>query len=86
MLILMEEKATQQQLDEVMQRVRSLNLECHSIAGEKGWVIGAVGPEGNKPRIQVLECLPGGCLGKAQFANRLGGRKKHFVPGHAHPG
>lgn len=59
MLILMEEKATQQQLDEVMQRVRSLNLECHSISGEKGWVIGAVGPEGNKPRIQVLECLPG---------------------------
>ncbi len=59
MLILMEEKATQEQLDEVMQRVHSLNFECHPVPGERGWVIGAMGPEKGKHRIQVLECLPG---------------------------
>lgn len=59
MLILMEEKATQQELDEVMERVRSLNFECHPVPGERGWVIGAMGPEKGKHRIQVLECLPG---------------------------
>lgn len=59
MLVIMEERATQEQLEEVISRIRSLNYECHIIPGQKGWVIGATGNGKGKHRIQVLECLPG---------------------------
>jgi 3-deoxy-7-phosphoheptulonate synthase len=59
MLIVMEEKATEEQLEEVIRRIRSLNYECHIIPGQKGWVIGATGNGKGRHRIQVLECLPG---------------------------
>jgi len=59
MLILMNETATREQLDEIMRRVRSLNYECHLIPGDKGWAVGATGAGSGTHRIQVLECLPG---------------------------
>ena len=59
MLIAMEEKAKQEELDEVMRRIRSLNYECHVISEQKRWLIGVTGNGKGKRRIQVLECLPG---------------------------
>ncbi len=59
MLIVMEENATEEQLQEVMKRIRSLSYECHIIPDQKGWVIGATGNEKGKHRIQILECFPG---------------------------
>jgi len=59
MLVIMEKEATQEQIDEVMQRIRSLKYECHPMQGEEGLVIGATGSGKGRHRIQVLECLPG---------------------------
>jgi 3-deoxy-7-phosphoheptulonate synthase len=59
MLVIMEKEATQEQIDEVMQRIRSLQYECHPMQGEEGLVIGATGSGKGRHRIQVLECLPG---------------------------
>ncbi len=59
MLVVMEKEATQEQIDEVMQRIRSLQYECHPMQGEEGLVIRATGNGKGRHRIQVLECLPG---------------------------
>jgi len=59
MLVIMEEGATQEQINEVMRRIRSLEYECHPMQGEKGLVIGATGNGKGWHRLQVLECLPG---------------------------
>lgn len=59
MLVIMEKEATQEQIDEVMQRIRSLQYECHPMQGEEGLVIRATGNGKGRHRIQVLECLPG---------------------------
>ena len=59
MLVIMEKEATQEQIDEVMRRIRSLQYECHPMQGEEGLVIRATGNGKGKHRIQVLECLPG---------------------------
>jgi 3-deoxy-7-phosphoheptulonate synthase len=59
MLVVMEEKASPKQIEEVMQRIRALEYECHRIEGEKGVVIGATGNGRGSHRLQVLECLPG---------------------------
>jgi 3-deoxy-7-phosphoheptulonate synthase len=59
MLVIMEKEATQEQIDEVMQRIKSLQYECHPMQGEEGLVIGATGSGKGRHRIQVLECLPG---------------------------
>ena len=59
MLVIMEKEATQEQIDEVMQTIRSLEYECHPMQGEEGLVIRATGDGKGRHRIQVLECLPG---------------------------
>jgi 3-deoxy-7-phosphoheptulonate synthase len=59
MLVIMEKEATQEQIDEVMRRIRSLQYECHPMQGEEGLVIRATGNGKGRHRIQVLECLPG---------------------------
>ena len=59
MLVVMEQKATQEQLEEVMRRIRSLDYACHIVTGKEGWVIGVTGNGKGKHRIQVLECLSG---------------------------
>jgi 3-deoxy-7-phosphoheptulonate synthase len=59
MLVIMEKEATPEQIDEVMQRIKSLQYECHPMQGEGGLVIGATGSGKGRHRIQVLECLPG---------------------------
>jgi 3-deoxy-7-phosphoheptulonate synthase len=55
----MEEKATPEQIDEVMQRIRALDYECHRIEDERGVVIGATGSGRGRHRLQVVECLAG---------------------------
>ena len=59
MLVIMEERATREEIEEVMRRIRSLDYDCHPIEDEKGVVIGATGQGRGKHRLQVLECLPG---------------------------
>ena len=59
MLIVMEEKATQEQMDEVVRTIHSFSYGCHVIPGQKGWVVGVTGNGKGKHRLQVLECLPG---------------------------
>jgi 3-deoxy-7-phosphoheptulonate synthase len=59
MLVIMEKEATQEQIDEVMQRIRSFEYECHPMQGKEGLLIGATGDGKGRHRIQVLECLPG---------------------------
>jgi len=59
MLVIMEEKAAHEQIEEVIQRIRALEYEYHLIEGENGVVIGATGNGKGRHRLQVLECLPG---------------------------
>jgi 3-deoxy-7-phosphoheptulonate synthase len=59
MLVIMEERATREEIEEVIRRIRSLDYDCHPIEDEKGMVIGATGQGRGKHRLQVLECLPG---------------------------
>lgn len=59
MLVIMNRKATAEQINEVMQRIRALDYECHRIEDEKGVVIGATGNGRGRHRLQVLECLEG---------------------------
>lgn len=59
MLVIMEEKATPEQIEEVMQRIRALEYECHRMEDEKRVVIGAMGNGRGRHRLQVLECLAG---------------------------
>ena len=53
MLVIMEEGATQEQIEEVIQRIRSLEYECHPMQGDKGLVIGATGNGKGRHRLQV---------------------------------
>jgi 3-deoxy-7-phosphoheptulonate synthase len=59
MLVIMTREATAEQINEVMQRIRALDYECHRIEDEKGVVIGATGNGRGRHRLQVLECLEG---------------------------
>jgi 3-deoxy-7-phosphoheptulonate synthase len=59
MLVIMSEKATREEIEEVIQRIRALGYESHRIEDEKGVVIGATGNGRGRHRLQVLECLPG---------------------------
>jgi 3-deoxy-7-phosphoheptulonate synthase len=59
MLVIMEQGATHEQIEEVMRRIRALDYDCHPIEGETGVVIGATGNGRGRHRLQVLECLSG---------------------------
>jgi len=59
MLVIMAQGATQQEIDEVMTRIRALSYECHLITDESGVAIGATGNGRGSHRLQVLECLTG---------------------------
>jgi 3-deoxy-7-phosphoheptulonate synthase len=59
MLVIMAGGATQGQIEEVMERIRAFDYECHLIADETGVAIGAVGNGRGRHRLQVLECLAG---------------------------
>lgn len=59
MIIVMKMGATEDQLEEVVRRVEALGYQPHLIRGVQRTVIGAVGDERGKARLQSLESLPG---------------------------
>jgi len=59
MIIVMQPNATKNQLKEVLQRIEELGYKPHIIHGETRNVIGAIGDERGKARLQYLEALPG---------------------------
>ena len=59
MIIVMQKGANAQQLKAVKERIRALGYRPHVIHGETRQVIGAVGDERGKARLQGLQSLPG---------------------------
>lgn len=59
MIIVMQKGASAQQLKAVKERIRALGYRPHVIHGETRQVIGAVGDERGKARLQGLQSLPG---------------------------
>ena len=59
MVIVMEAGASQEQIDHVIERIRQMGYTDHPIYGKERVVIGAIGDERGKSRLQVLESAPG---------------------------
>ncbi|MFQ5881240.1 MAG: 3-deoxy-7-phosphoheptulonate synthase [Candidatus Methylomirabilales bacterium] len=59
MIIVMQAGAPEEQLQEVLRRVEELGYRTHLIRGTHRNVVGAVGDERGKARLQSLEALPG---------------------------
>jgi len=58
-IIVMQKGASPQQLKAVKERIRELGYRPHVIRGETRQVIGAVGDERGKTRLQDIQSLPG---------------------------
>ena len=59
MIIVMSPKATAEQIQVVEDMIKQLGYTCHEIAGVERKVIGAVGDERGKDRLQAIESMPG---------------------------
>ncbi len=59
MIIVMKIGAHENQVREVIQRIEGLGYQAHIIEGTQRTVIGAVGDERGKDRLQSLEVMPG---------------------------
>ena len=59
MIIVMERGASGEQIEHVFDRIRELGYEPHPIYGVERTVIGAIGDERGKARLQTLDFLPG---------------------------
>ncbi|MFH2011298.1 MAG: 3-deoxy-7-phosphoheptulonate synthase [Pseudomonadota bacterium] len=59
MIIVMKAKATKEDLEEVVGKIEKLGYKPHVIHGVERNVIGAVGDERGKAKLQSLEVLPG---------------------------
>jgi 3-deoxy-7-phosphoheptulonate synthase len=59
MIVVMKPGASEAQLKEVLKRIEELGYKSHVIHGETRKVIGAIGDERGKMRLQYLEALPG---------------------------
>jgi 3-deoxy-7-phosphoheptulonate synthase len=59
MIIIMAGSATKEQVDHVLDRIKQLGYTPHPIYGEKKTVIGAIGDERGKFRLESLTSLPG---------------------------
>ncbi len=59
MIIVMRAGAPEEQLQEVIRRITELGYQPHIIRGTQRNVVGAVGDERGKARLQSLESLPG---------------------------
>ncbi len=59
MLIVMKSHATQEEIDAVEKRIQELGYMAHKIVGVERTVIGAVGDERGKDRLQALESMAG---------------------------
>ncbi len=59
MIIVMKANAPEQEIAEVVRRITELGFRPHLSRGEVRTIIGCVGDERGKPRLQSLEVLPG---------------------------
>ncbi len=59
MIIVMKKKATQQQLDDVIQWIKSVGYQVHLSKGVERTIVGCVGDEREKVRLKAAEDLPG---------------------------
>ena len=59
MIIVMHKEATKQQIEHVIDRIKELGYTPHPIYGEKRTVIGAIGDERGKFRLESLASVPG---------------------------
>jgi len=59
MIIVMQAGAPEEELQQVLRRVEELGYHSHLIRGTQRNVVGAVGDERGKARLQSLEALPG---------------------------
>jgi 3-deoxy-7-phosphoheptulonate synthase len=59
MIIVMKAKATGEELQEVLNTIKEFGYQPHPIYGTERTVIGAVGSERGKEKLQALEMLPG---------------------------
>jgi len=59
MVIVMKAKAKKEELEEVVMKIENLGYKPHIIYGVERNVIGAVGDERGKAKLQSLEVLPG---------------------------
>ena len=59
MIIVMTPQATAEQIQTVEDRIKDLGYACHEIVGVERKVIGAVGDERGKDRLQAIESMPG---------------------------
>ncbi|RKY78746.1 3-deoxy-7-phosphoheptulonate synthase [candidate division KSB1 bacterium] len=59
MIIVMQKGASEAQIEHVFERIKELGYKPHPIYGVERTVIGAIGDERGKMRLQVLASLPG---------------------------
>lgn len=59
MIIVMQQGATEKQIEHVFDRIREYGYKVHPIYGTERTVIGAIGDERGKIRLKNLEGLPG---------------------------
>jgi 3-deoxy-7-phosphoheptulonate synthase len=59
MIIVMEKGATKRQIRDVEREIREMGYKTHPIYGVERTVIGAIGDERGKARLQILETSPG---------------------------
>ncbi len=59
MIIVMRPEATQEQIEAVEDQITDLGYKPHEIVGVERKVIGAVGDERGKDRLQMIESMPG---------------------------
>ena len=59
MIIVMEAGASEEQVEHVRERIREMGYLDHPIFGKERVVIGAIGDERGKERLQVLESVAG---------------------------
>ncbi len=59
MIVVMRQGATEQQLNDVYEKVREFGYQVHPIVGQQRTVVACVGDERGKSRLQALELLDG---------------------------
>ena len=59
MIIVMQKGASKEQIDHVIERIEALGYKPHPIFGEQRTIIGAIGDERGKFRLESLASVPG---------------------------
>ncbi len=81
MIIIMQDSATREQIDHVIEAVHNLGYKPHPIFGKDRTVVAAVGDERGKHRIANLESMPGvEAVVPILKPYKLAGRETHHEP------